>query len=120
MSGASSISAKMKSACASKIEPFGLPCLAGLTSPVDRFSRAQAPAVAIPIENRAAAWRVDIPSSTAAITRSRKSMLKGLPIRISRPMSVESNHNPAPQGIPSDSRFREKALGSVLIKGFRF
>ncbi len=62
----------MNPACASRTEPFGL---AGLTVPVERFSRAQAPAVAIPIENRAAAWRVDIPPSTAAITCSHKSML---------------------------------------------
>jgi len=30
-------------------------CLAGVTSPFARFNRSQAPAVAIPIENRAAA-----------------------------------------------------------------
>lgn len=39
-----------------------VPCLAGRSSPVARFSRAHVPAVAIPIENRAAAWRVDPPA----------------------------------------------------------
>src|SRR6185437_6999060 len=100
-------------ACASSTEPFGLPCLAGLTAPVARFSRAHAPAVAIPTENRAAACRVDNPPSTAAITRSRKSMLNGLPIRISPPMQDESNHKPTQPGIPSDSQFREDALGAA-------
>jgi hypothetical protein len=52
-----------------------LTLLAALTAPVDRFSRAQAPAVAIPMQNRDAACRVDIPPSTAIITRSRKSIL---------------------------------------------
>ena len=36
------------------------------------------------IENRAAAWCVDTPSSIAATTRSRKSILYGLPIPSSR------------------------------------
>ena len=104
----------MKSAWASRTEPFGLPCFAGLTAPVERFRRAQAPAVATPIENRAAAWCVDIPPSTAAITRSRKSMLYGLPIRISRSTPEELNHIQAPVGIPSDSRFREDALSHTF------
>src|SRR6185437_11516651 len=60
--------------------------------------------------NRAAACRVDNPPSTAAITRSRKSMLNGLPIRISPPMQDESNDKPTQPGIPSDSQFREDAL----------
>jgi hypothetical protein len=42
-------------------------------SPCARFSRAQLPAVEMPIENRAAAWCVDSPSSIAATTRSRRS-----------------------------------------------
>src|SRR3984957_10834143 len=55
MSGASASAPKMNSACASSTAPFGLPCFAGRTFPVARFSLAHAPAVAIPIENRAAA-----------------------------------------------------------------
>src|SRR5713226_6224739 len=55
VSGASASTPRMKSACASSTAPFGLPCLAGRTSPVARFSRAHAPAVAIPIANRSAA-----------------------------------------------------------------
>jgi len=84
VSGACLSVPKMKLACGSSTEPFGLPCLGGATLPVARFSRAQAPAVAMPIENRAAAARVDIPPSIAETTRSRKSMLYGLPIPSSR------------------------------------
>src|SRR5207248_7785270 len=54
VSGAFASAPRMKSACASSTAPFGLPCLAGRMSPVARFSRAHVPAVAIPIENRAA------------------------------------------------------------------
>src|SRR5271155_763015 len=55
VSGVSASTPRMKPACASSTAPFGLPCFAGRTFPVARFSRAHAPAVAIPIANRAAA-----------------------------------------------------------------
>src|ERR1700735_5239659 len=40
---ASASTPRMKSACASSTAPFGLPCLAGRTAPVARFSRAHVP-----------------------------------------------------------------------------
>jgi hypothetical protein len=92
--------------------------LGGATLPLARFNRAHAPAVALPITNRLAASPVDRPPSMASTTRSRKSMLYGLPIRISQPKQEEWNHNSSARGIAIDSRFREDALGRTKANAF--
>ena len=101
----------MKSACASSLERAGLPCLPGATSPVARFNRAHAPAVALPIPNRAAAASVEAPASIAATTRSRKSRSYALAIASSlrRQGRQIKNQRSFPLGIP-DSAFVESAL----------
>lgn len=75
MSFASSIMPTMKSSWASWREPPRRPCLAGDNRPA-RALAIQAMAVEIPIPNRAAAERADMPSRDAASTRLRRSSLK--------------------------------------------
>src|SRR5450631_4406922 len=63
----------------------------------------------MPIEKRAAACRVDIPSSIAPTTRSRRSTLYGLPIDASDLCRGIESLFPS-LGNPPDSLFRENAL----------
>jgi hypothetical protein len=87
VSGAFASARRMKSACPSSTDPFGLPCLAGQTSPVARFSRAR----------------------VAETTPSRKSMLYGLPVPSSRLSREDGISIRISRRIPSDSLFGECA-----------
>lgn len=72
---ASSIMPTMKSSWVSRREPPRRPCLAGNNRPA-RALAIQAMAVEIPISNRAAAERADMPARDAASTRHRRSSVK--------------------------------------------
>jgi hypothetical protein len=87
------------------------PCLAGVNRPA-RALAIQAMAVVIPIPNRAAAERADMPSRDAARTRLRRSSLRArviLPPTKSPVGAMESEFGD--QGNPQrDSAFNGRAL----------
>jgi hypothetical protein len=112
VSGASASAARMKSACASSTEPFGLPCLAGRTFPVACFSRAHVPAVAIPIETAlppdASIPRLRSPQPPAHANPCCTACPSHPPDSVAR-----WNQLSASKRIPSDSLSKEFALDVV-------
>jgi hypothetical protein len=79
MSLRSSITPTMKASCSSSRDARPPPCGRGFNSPI--FARAiHRIALDTPTPNRAAACRADMPSSEAAKTRDRRSLLSALAI----------------------------------------
>ncbi len=114
MSFASSIMRTMKSSWASRREPPRRPCLKGDNRPA-RALAIQAMAVEIPIPNRAAAERADMPFRDAAITRLRRSSLKARVILTPTKspvgaMESEFGNQVNPQ---RDSAFNGRALARI-------